>query len=382
MNILVDYLLFLFKVGTIVLAIIVIVGFIGSIIARRTSHRDTEGHLEVKHLNDFYDHLRTSIAGASLLPKDAKKVGKERKKEKQKRAKQIAVSQTTNQASAGDDGEVTSEPAEDGKTQTAEPDGSLSESETEEPQARKKNVFVIGFKGDMAASKVSNLRYEVSALLTQAKTDDEVVVRVNSPGGIVHSYGHVASQLLRIKKAGVKLTVAVDEVAASGGYMVAVVADQILAAPFALVGSIGVAAEIPNFNRLLKKYDVDYEVLTAGKYKRTLSVFGENTDAAREKFLNEIEDVHLQFQEFVKEHRESVDLDVVATGESWYGERAKAINLIDDIQTSDEYIMKACEDAEVYELTWRLPKKQLNDLLNESIESMASVVNWLRGRIR
>lgn len=377
-----EYFMFLLCVATIVIAIIIVVGFIGSMVARRTTHRDSEGHLEVKHLNDFYDHLKGAITGASLLPKDAKKVVKEKKKAREKRSKQqIVEAKVASKSSADLEGKEPTDLTDDSKAATEE-EKSPSEVAKDEQQERKKNVFVIGFKGDLEATRVNNLRYEVSAILTHAQKNDEVVVRVKSPGGVVHSYGHVASQLLRIKKAGVKLTVAIDEVAASGGYMVAVVADQIVAAPFALVGSIGVAAEIPNFNRLLKKYDVDYEVLTAGKYKRTLSIFGENTDAAREKFLQEIEDVHLQFQEFVKEHREIVDLDVVATGESWYGERALAINLIDDIQTSDEYIMQACEESDVFEVKWRLPKKQWNDLLNEGLESMTTMINWIRGRIR
>ncbi len=377
-----EYFMFLLCVATIVIAIIIIVGFIGSMVARRTTHRDSEGQLEVKHLNDFYDHLKGAIAGASLLPKDAKKVVKEKKKEKEKRSKkQIVEAKVASKASEEQEPKGQTVLEDDSKSMEVDLD-SPAEEVKEEQQERKKNVFVIGFKGDLQATRVNNLRYEVSAILTHARKNDEVVVRVKSPGGVVHSYGHVASQLLRIKKAGIKLTVAIDEVAASGGYMVAVVADQIIAAPFALVGSIGVAAEIPNFNRLLKKYDVDYEVLTAGKYKRTLSIFGENTDTAREKFLQEIEDIHLQFQEFVKAHREIVDLDVVATGESWYGERAKAINLIDDIQTSDEYIMQACEKSDVFELKWRLPKKQWNDLLNEGLESVMAVINWVRGRIR
>ncbi|MCY3626863.1 MAG: protease SohB [Gammaproteobacteria bacterium] len=377
-----EYFMFLLCVATIVIAIIIVVGFIGSMVARRTTHRDSEGQLEVKHLNDFYDHLKGAVSGASLMPKDAKKVVKEKKKEREKRSKQqIVEAKVASKSSEEQEPKAPTVLEDDSKSMEGDLD-SPAEEVKEEQQERKKNVFVIGFKGDLQATRVNNLRYEVSAILTHARKNDEVVVRVKSPGGVVHSYGHVASQLLRVKKAGIKLTVAIDEVAASGGYMVAVVADQIIAAPFALVGSIGVVAEIPNFNRLLKKYDVDYEVLTAGKYKRTLSIFGENTDTAREKFLQEIEDIHLQFQEFVKEHREIVDLDIVATGESWYGERAKAINLIDDIQTSDEYIMQACEEADVFELKWRLPKKQWNDLLNEGLESMMAVINWVRGRIR
>ena len=109
------------------------------------------------------------------------------------------------------------------------------------------------------------------------------------------AYGLAASQMQRIRDKKLKLTVCVDKVAASGGYMMAVVADKIIAAPFAVLGSIGVLAQVPNFHRLLKKHDVDFEMLTAGKYKRTLTMFGENTDKGREKFQEDIEDTHVLF---------------------------------------------------------------------------------------
>ena len=373
MEILWDYLSFLLQTITVVVAIVVVIAVISSIAVRRTSDRGQIGHLTVRHLNDFYDAMRSTIEEAALSRGQVKKHRKTERKEKKQKEK--AESKSPSDKNVEDAKPKAS--SDDGSTVEGEPD----EPDTDEHEEKQKSVFVLGFKGDLEASKVERLKHEISAILTQASKNDEVVVKVDSPGGVVHAYGYAASQLMRVRKAGIKLTVVVDEVAASGGYMIAVVADQILAAPFALVGSIGVAAEIPNVNRLLKKYDIDYEIITAGEFKRTLSVFGENTDAARKKFLEEIEDVHELFKEFVSLHRPQVDLSVVATGESWYGERALTRKLIDDIMTSDEYIMQACDNAKVFELTWHPPKKQLSDLLTQTATSMLSIARWLRRRL-
>ena len=370
MEILWNYLSFLLYTITVVVAIMVIVAVISSIALRRTTERDQIGHLTVRYLNDFYDAMRSTISEATLSEGQLKKHRKaERKEKKQKDKAKTKPSPDKNVS------DPKTEPTS-GEQATDE-----SDSDKDEKEEQQKNIFVLGFEGDLEARRVDRLKHEISALLTQASKNDEVIVKVESPGGVVHSYGYAASQLMRVRKAGIKLTVTVDEVAASGGYMIAVVADKILAAPFALVGSIGVAAEIPNVNKLLKKYDIDYEIITAGEFKRTLSVFGENTDAARQKFLEEIEDIHELFKEFVSHHRPQVDLSVVATGESWYGERALARNLIDDIMTSDEYIMQACDRAKVFELTWHPPKKQLTDLLRQTATSMLSITRWLRRRL-
>lgn len=379
MDFLLEFLMFLLQVGIIVVGVVIIVSAIGSIIVRKATHRDSIGHLEVRYLNDFFENMQATIGGASLPPKAARKHQRLEKQKQRKAKKASRRSQKKEEGDSSEHKESAMISAED------EPDSDDTQPEIKDDSDTKttrRNVFVLTFKGDLEASRVNSLRHEISAVLTRAQADDEVLVRVNSAGGVVHGYGHAASQLLRIRNAGIRLIVAVDEVAASGGYMMAVVANKILAAPFAVVGSIGVAAEIPNFNRLLQKHEVDYEVLTAGKYKRTMSVFGENTDEAREKFLADMGEVHTQFQEFVKEHRADVDLDVVATGEIWYGERAKGVHLIDEIQTSDEYIMNSSKAADVYELTWQQPKKQLNDILSEATSSLSIIKRWLTGRIR
>ncbi|VXB02455.1 putative protease SohB [Enhydrobacter sp. AX1] len=216
-----------------------------------------------------------------------------------------------------------------------------------------KNCFVLDFYGDIKATEVQQLREEISTLLTVAQAEDEVIVRLESSGGMVHAYGLAAAQLARIKEAGLHLTVCIDKVAASGGYMMACVADKILAAPFAVVGSIGVVAQVPNFHDLLEKHDIDVEVFTAGKYKRTVTVFGENTEEDKQKFQQELEETHKLFKDFVRKYRPSLDVEQVATGEHWYGEDAITRNLVDALQTSDSYILEKMTDSELYAIQSR-----------------------------
>ncbi len=236
----------------------------------------------------------------------------------------------------------------------------LKQEEKDHKKKKKNNVrnkiFLLDFKGDLKASSVSSLREEVTAILTIAGKQDEVVVLLESSGGTVHGYGLCASQLGRIRDEGIKLTVAVDKVAASGGYMMACVANKIIAAPFAIIGSIGVLAQIPNFHRLLKKMDIDFEQITAGDYKRTLTLFGENTDKDRERFKEDIEQTHDLFKEFVKDNRAQVNIEKISTGQYWYGKRATELNLVDELITSDHYLSTAVEEADVFEIKYQRKK--------------------------
>jgi len=223
---------------------------------------------------------------------------------------------------------------------------------------QKKNVlFVLRFDGDIRASQVENLREEVTAILQASTKTDEVLCVLESPGGVVNGYGLAASQLLRIRDAGLKLTVAVDEVAASGGYLMSCVAHEIIAAPFAIVGSIGVVAQVPNFNKLLKKHDVEYHEYTAGEFKRTVSLFGEITPKGEEKFLQQLEETHVHFKDFVGRYRPKLNMSQIATGEYWYGEKALQLGLVDKIQTSDDYVLeKIKEDLRVLEIHYSKPQ--------------------------
>jgi len=223
-------------------------------------------------------------------------------------------------------------------------------------KAPRPNVFVLEFKGDLFATAVKNLREEVTAVTAVAGKDDEVVVRLDSPGGAVPHYGLAAAQLVRLREKGLRVTACIDRIAASGGYMMACVANEIVAAPFAIIGSIGVVAQIPNLHRLLKKHDVDFQEMTAGEFKRTISVFGEITEKGRRKLQEELEDTHALFKEFVKAHRPKLDIDRLATGEHWLARRGLELGLVDQVRTSDEYLVSRAADANLYQVSLERPR--------------------------
>lgn len=238
----------------------------------------------------------------------------------------------------------------------------------------KPNQFVLSFNGDIKASAVDQLREEITLVLNTARPQkDEVTLLLESPGGMVHGYGLAAAQLMRVKKSQIKLTVCVDKVAASGGYLMACVADKIVAAPFAILGSIGVLAQVPNFNKFLKKHDIDYEEITAGEYKRTISLLGEITEKGREKFTEDIQDTHTLFKNFVAEHRPQLDIQKVATGEHWFGLRAQSLALSDEIKTSDEHLMEMAKTFQLIEVKIK-PKKSLSKKLSEGMSMAFSKV--------
>lgn len=305
---LIDYGLFLAKAVTIVLAILFVIAAILALRQRR--HQERDGHIEVKDLGErlhgFEDDLRCAVLDEHELKAWHKAERKREKAEEKARRKHGADSE------------------------------------------RKPRIYVLDFDGDIRASAVDNLREEVSAVLMLAQPEDQVLLRLESGGGMVHSYGLAASQLQRIRNAGLQLTVAVDEIAASGGYMMACVAQRIVAAPFAIIGSIGVMAQLPNFHRLLKKHEVDVELHTAGEFKRTLTVFGENTEKGRRKFQEELEETHQLFKRFVALRRPQVDIDGIATGEIWYGTQALEKSLVDEVKTSDELLLEARSASDLF----------------------------------
>lgn len=354
--------LFIVKSFWFVICVIVVLIAFSSIIAKRrgpSGDRD-EGHLVIKHLNELHRELQRTVDMEAFDPKSAQRARKLDQKQRKEMAKER-------------DREAKAATKTPRKAETE-----AGEAEVTDKKERQ-HIFVINFDGeDVDAARVEYLRKEINALLVRTKKPNEVVVRLKSGGGYVHSYGFAASQLLRVREAGIKLTVAVDQIAASGGYMMAAVADKIIAAPFAVIGSIGVAAEMPNLHRLLKKHDIDYEILTAGKHKRTLTMFGENTDEHREKFQEEMEEVHILFQDFISKYRDRVDVPSTATGESWYGTKALELNLIDAISTSDQYILTAANDSEIYELEWVTHDRPLNKLAERLAASAAVVSNWLK----
>ena len=228
----------------------------------------------------------------------------------------------------------------------------------------RRRVFVIDFHGDIKATEVASLREVVTGVLMEAGEGDEVLVRLENAGGIVTEHGLAASQLARLRRRNVFLTVAVDKIAASGGYLMACVAERLIAAPFAVVGSIGVVAQLPNFHRLLERGGVDFELHTAGEYKRTLTLFGENSDAGREKLREQLEDAHALFKNFVHEYRPDLDLGRVATGEYWHGTQALSLGLVDDVKTSDDYLMDASAEADIYLVRFSVHKRPVERLIS------------------
>ncbi len=304
---------------------------------------EDKGSIIITHLNKEINDLKDEIVKAVEDEHTLKKVHKEEKKKakKEKKAKKKSL---------GKEGDA------------------------------KKRIFVLNFDGDPKASQVDELRKAITAVLTMAKPEkDEVMLRLESPGGMVHAYGLAASQLQRIRSREIPLTICVDKVAASGGYMMACVANKLIAAPFAYIGSIGVLVQMPNFNRLLKEKHVDYEMVTAGEYKRTLTMFGENTKKDREKMEEDIQEVHTLFKDFVRTSRPDMAIDKLATGETWLGSRARELGLVDETGTSDEYIVAACDNAEVYEVAYE-KKKKITDKLGSVLEGALDniLMRWLQ----
>ena len=314
MDFIVQYGVFLLKVITIVTAILLpILMIINSSKGRSVSEK---GHLQIKNLSDQFENMGFAIQGTLMTPKALKKFRKELHKQKKKEEKNPAKDQ--------------------------------------------QSIFVLNFNGDIQASEVDKLKHEINAILVSDTKCKEVVLKVESGGGSAYAYGLCAAELKRLVDNKIKLTVCIDKVAASGGYLMSCVATKIVAAPWALVGSIGVIAQMPNINKLLKKNLVDFEMHTAGEFKRTLTVFGENTEEGRSKFKSELEDLHIIFKDFVKDNRPEIDTSVVATGEVWQGEKALAVGLIDEISTSDDYLVKLSKKFKLFQIDY-IEKKNLSE---------------------
>ncbi len=328
MEFLAEYGLFLLKAITVVAGIVVII-----VVAASAGRKASQEGLEVENLNKKHESLAESLRNAVSNKDQQKKAAKEKKKKDKADAKE----------------------------------------ESTRPRS-----FVIDFKGDLKASAVPSLREEVSAILEVATEDDEVIMRLENHGGVVHEHGLAASQLVRIRERNIPLVVCVDKVAASGGYLMACVATKIYAAPFAILGSIGVLAQIPNFNRMLDSHGVDFEQVTAGKYKRTVTVFGENTDEDRAKLKEELEDVHTLFKDAVLKYRPDMDLEKIATGEHWYGTRAVDLGLADAIRTSDELLSDLVSERDLYSVSYKIKQPLQKRLLGgiDSAMEKADAAGW------
>lgn len=338
-DILTGYGIFILEILTILLLILAIVGLV---ISYRQHNKSKIGELEIKDLSEEFDHQVRVLRDFNLSEEELKQQAKAEKKAEKQKAKKRKEK--------------------------------LKKGETLDDK-KKSYVYVLDFHGDISASETTTLREEISAILNVATPEDEVLLRLESPGGIVHDYGFAASQLSRLKQKGIKLTIAVDKVAASGGYMMACVADKIVSAPFAVIGSIGVVAQIPNVHRLLKKYDVDVDVMTAGEFKRTVTVLGENTEKGKQKFQQELEETHQLFKQFVSQNRPCVDIDKIATGEHWFGQQAINLKLVDEISTSDDLILEKMKEKHVVSVKYRLKKSLIKKLGRQAEESAVNIIH-------
>jgi len=339
--------MFLLKAITIVFSLIFIIGF-----AAHSKQSSKAGHKGVIQFNNLSDDFEDDLDELKqrVLSKDEYKAYKKEKKKSSKEESKKAKS---------------------------------SDVAKEDDDSSKQNIYVVEFEGDMKASAVSNLREEISAILMIANQGDQVVVKLNSPGGMVHTYGLASSQLKRVRDNGLDLVACVDEVAASGGYMMACVANKICAAPFAIIGSIGVIGQIPNFNKVLKKNQIEFEQHTAGEYKRTLTMFGENTDEARDKFKQELQETHDLFKGFIHQNRVDLDVEKVATGEHWYGQQALELGLVDELTTSDDYILNQLmsDSCRVFAVKYEI-KKPLAERLSENfVKVMVNVSQQLNHKV-
>ena len=330
MEFLIEYGLFVLKAFTIIVLIFIPIFFLVSTMRQPP---ETNESLKIKNLTKRYQSMANSLKVLTMNKEEKKKLKKSLKQEKK-----------TNS-----------------KTKT-----------------KKKPVYDLNFQGDIEASNVENLKEEISAILQSETKCEEIVLNLESAGGTVIGYGLAAAQLKRIRDAGIKLTACVDKVAASGGYMMACVANKIVSAPFAVIGSIGVVAAIPNFSKILKKLDVDYELHTAGEFKRTITTFGENTDEGREKFKKDLQEIHDLFKEHVTKFRPELDISKVATGEIWEGTKALEVGLVDEISTSDEYLMNFSKKHDVYEIKFETKKKiqdKLSRFLNTLLKDLINTVD-------
>lgn len=341
-DIAVGYGIFILEILTILL---VVAGIIAMIFAFKQRQPASYGELKITDLSKEYADISKKLQQFHLTEDELKQAEKEEKKAEKAKAN--------------------AEKAKRKKGETAK-------------REHKPTLYVLNFKGDIQASATAALREEITAVLSVANPEtDEVLLRLESPGGVVHGYGLAASQLARLKQAGIKLTVAVDKVAASGGYMMACVADKIVAAPFAIIGSVGVVAQVPNIHRLLKKHDVDVDVMTAGEFKRTVTIFGENTEKGKQKFQQELEETHDLFKQFVAQNRPYLDVEKIATGEHWFGQPALALGLIDEMATSDDVILQAIKEKSVLELQFK-QKRSLIQKLGKQVEESSEnlLLKW------
>jgi protease-4 len=194
---------------------------------------------------------------------------------------------------------------------------------------------------------------EVDDLVREVKSHREnpqvkaVVMRINSPGGVVGPTQELHQALLRVREAGKPVVASLGSVAASGGYYTAVAADRIYANPGTLTGSIGVIMQMANLQDLFKKVGVDYVVVKAGQYKDLGNVSRQMTPEERRVLQGLLDNVHAQFIDAVAEGRKLDRAEVVkfADGRVFSGVQARDLKMVDTLGSLEDAVNEAAKLA-------------------------------------
>ncbi|KAL7534110.1 hypothetical protein ACHAWF_004724 [Thalassiosira exigua] len=217
---------------------------------------------------------------------------------------------------------------------------------------RRKNLFVTRFPGDVTASQLNELREEVTGILRASQPRDEALLILQSGGGTVTGYGLAAAQLQRFKANGMKLTV------------------------------IGVISEIPNAYDRLKKEGIEFQTVTAGKYKRTVTPTKKVTKEDLAKSTEDIQEIFDLFKSFVASQRPQLDIEDVATGDTWFGEDALEKGLCDELAAADDVLLEFADGGyDLYEVAYDPGSERAGRLLAGLPGGGGGLEGW-RGALR
>lgn len=254
----------------------------------------------------------------------------------------------------------------------------------------RKTAVLLSFNGDINATEVIEFGRAVSMIVQMKDLVSEVYIIINSGGGVVNGYGLLASEIERLHYSEIETYALIDQVAASGGYMAACVANHVVAAPFAYIGSIGVVSEMPNFNQILSDNGINIEQHTAGKSKRTVTPLGKITDEDRNEFKKKLERIHRSFINHVSHYRNINDADenknsIIFSGDYWIAEETVELELglVDEISTSQEFLLDKMKEYNIIEITFQenKTKKSKLSLLN-SLTTLFSSANEIIKNIK
>jgi protease-4 len=209
------------------------------------------------------------------------------------------------------------------------------------------------FSARVAIVELEGMILDVEDIVRDLKSHREnpavkaVVLRVNSPGGVVGPTQEIHQALMRVREAGKPVVVSLGSVAASGGYYAAVAGDRIFANPGTLTGSIGVIMQMANVDNLFKKVGVDYVVVKAGRYKDLGNFSRPMTGDERRVLQTLLDDVHAQFIDAVADGRKLDRAEVVkfADGRVFSGVQARDLKMVDELGSLEDAVNHAAKLA-------------------------------------